>query len=414
MIRRMSWFAVLAALGGLSACGNLGSRFVKAENVSAKGGLIQIAATDNAQLAGTALAIPLGALKNDTTITVDLANTALLSPDLAAGPTVEWGPAGTQFASAAEMQLPYAADSQDEIFIQVEEANGERFEIDPSALALDVAHKLVRFRVNGFTRFQAGARRQCSSSVKCASGKTCHAGRCAVSCTSNSQCSTKQTCVSGACQSEGTLCVTNSQCLTNQACTNNHCVTFEPLDGGPAGEGGHGGALDGGKAPVCASNLDCSSNEVCLAQLCVTQNCTTNAQCGLGSACIGHQCVPVEDGGAPDLDGGIDLDAGAGDGGLGAHCINNAQCGEAWYCGTDYQCHPINCSVRNGDAGVSCVDGGQADAGDPTDGGPAEDGGQPDGGDLDAGEAPDAGVLVSCRVDFDCHDAQHCVDRVCR
>ena len=133
MIRRMSKFAVLAALGGLSACGNLGSRFVKAENVSAKGGLIQIAATDNAQLAGTALAIPLGSLKKDTTITVALANTALLSPDLAAGPTVEWGPAGTQFASAAEMQLPYAADSQDEIFIQVEEANGERFEIDPSA-----------------------------------------------------------------------------------------------------------------------------------------------------------------------------------------------------------------------------------------------------------------------------------------
>ena len=185
----------------------------------------------------------------------------------------------------------------------------------------------------------------------------------------------------------------------------------------------------------CASNHDCSSNEVCLNQVCVVQSCTTSSQCGLGSACIGNQCVPVQDGGSPDLDGGIDLDAGAGDGGLGAHCINNAQCGEGWFCGTDYQCHPIQCSLekggvcgptdggldggQSGDGGVSTDGGVPEDGGVWVDGGLPEDGGQPDGGDLDGGEAPDAGVedggtSAMCRADFDCLTGQHCVAHVCQ
>jgi len=417
MIRRTG---LIALVGLIAGCGNLGSRYVKAENVSSNGALIQVNANENAALAGTSLAIPAGALSRDTTVTVDLFNGSILANDLAAGPTVEWGPSGTTFAVPAEMLLPYTADAQDEIFVQVEEANGERFELAPSAVSVDVSRKLVRFRINGFTKFQAGARRQCASDTACASGKACRAGRCAATCTSNAQCGANQTCENGACQAEGTICVSNAQCLTNQACINNHCSAFEAIDAGASGE------YDGG---VCASNRECASNQLCIGGACVIQTCSANADCALGTACVSGVCSPVSDGGEVDLDAGIDLDAGVGgDGGMGASCVNNAQCGAAFYCGVDYQCHPITCST-NAQCGSgqvcqsgTCVltdgglDGGEFDGGE-LDGG--LDGGKDDGG-LDGGEydggvdEQDAGKGQTCRANFDCPQGQQCVQNICR
>ncbi len=455
MIRQLT---VCALACGLLACGNVGSRYVKAESVTTKGGLVQVQAADNAQLSGTSLAIPAGALSATTVITVDLVNSALLEPDVAAGPTVEWGPSGTIFANPAEMQLPYLADDQDEIFVQVQEANGQRFEIDSSHVAVDATNKLVRFRVNGFTRFQVGARRQCRTNANCSAGKACRAGRCAAVCASSADCGTNQACVNGACQSPGNTCVTNAQCLTNQVCLSNKCTVFNAIDAGSASDGGVD--EDGGTgAKTCDSNASCGGNEVCIAGLCVVQACSFNSDCTVGNACVGGVCRPIDyDGGGLDLDAG-DLDAGIGDGGLGAHCVNNEQCGGAAYCGSDFQCHDLSCSTDSDcGAGQACapndlgeyrcqiidldagVDGGFEDGG--IDGGPFEpdaghldggeadagnldggldagdlDGGASDGGGLDAGEADaglDGGESLSCRADFDCLTGQHCIGHVCQ
>ena len=414
---------VLTLICLLSACGNIGSRFVKTETVGAKGGLVQVTTQDEPQIAGTELAIAAGSLGKETVITVDLVTTALLSADLVAGPTVEWGPSGTLFSSPAEMQLPYVADAQDEIFVQVEEANGQRFQIDASAVSVDVNRKLVRFRVNGFTRFQVGARRQCSATNACATGKTCRSGRCAATCTTSAQCDTNQACVAGACQSRGGSCVSNAQCLTNQACLGNQCVVFSQID---AGHSVDKPAIDAGSANACSSNSQCATNQVCLQGACEAQQCTENSQCALGNTCSFNVCVPTGafDGGEPEQDGGIDYDGGVGDGGIGQYCLNNSQCAANTFCGTDFQCHEVAClsswdcgqgqyCASNGNGTGVCqisdggIDGGVFDGGHST-----EDGGIDSG--IDGGLDSDGGKPPTCTENTQCATGQHCINNTCQ
>lgn len=151
---------VVLALGMLAnACGTertVGSRFVKSERVVAsRGATISVSASEEPALAGTRLEIPPDALSADTTVTLELG----LKPitEASRGPVAIWGPAGVVFSSPVRMTLPLALSNDTErslVGVQVEEADGRRFTIPNSAVAVDASGSTVSFSVSGFTRFQ--------------------------------------------------------------------------------------------------------------------------------------------------------------------------------------------------------------------------------------------------------------------
>lgn len=155
--------AAFAVCTFIYACGqesNVGSRFVKSEQVAAsKGAAISVSAAEEPELAGSALDIPAGALGGDTTITLELGLKAITESPR--GPVAIWGPSGTVFSKPARMTLPLALLSSAELAqveILVEESDGRRFSIPRSELMIDAAAKSVTFSVNGFTRFQPTVR----------------------------------------------------------------------------------------------------------------------------------------------------------------------------------------------------------------------------------------------------------------
>ncbi len=200
-----------SALLVFAACGTpiVGSRFVKSEAVSAsQGKTIAVSEKDSAVLAGTSLAVPAGALAQDTVITLEVGLDTLLDADEAAGPVTTWGPAGTRFSTPAIMTVPLTVNqSGDELTILVQEADGTRFELPASAVTVD-AQGRARFAVNGFTSFQPQRRRPCTANAQCRSGEVCRAGRCrpaATQCQADTDCAQGQACTSGVCQS-ATVC----------------------------------------------------------------------------------------------------------------------------------------------------------------------------------------------------------------
>ena len=105
-MKHQSWNVAVAALAACTfiyACGqesNVGSRFVKSEQVAAsKGAAISVSAAEEPELAGSALDIPAGALGTDTTITLELGLKAITESPR--GPVAIWGPSGTIFSSSS-------------------------------------------------------------------------------------------------------------------------------------------------------------------------------------------------------------------------------------------------------------------------------------------------------------------------
>src|SRR5262249_49734183 len=143
---------------------NLASRYVKAVPVDAQHqASIEVSASDSPELAGAALQVSSGALTRATTLTLDLDPAGIIqAPDLAAGPAAVWGPSGTTFEAEVTMTLPLTLPegaTSDDLYVSVLEEDGSRFEID-QGLNVDDGRRTVSFRVNGFSKFQPGAK-QC-------------------------------------------------------------------------------------------------------------------------------------------------------------------------------------------------------------------------------------------------------------
>jgi hypothetical protein len=144
--------AVLFALTG--ACNRMkfvGSKFIKTQAVSAsQGGVIIVGPTDDPNLAGLTIHIPVHALANDTTITI--AEAAPLGASQL-GTTAELGPNGTHFDIAATVTLPFAADGGSDVSVIGMEDNGTSFTVADSDLSIDAEAYLVSFPVTGFTSY---------------------------------------------------------------------------------------------------------------------------------------------------------------------------------------------------------------------------------------------------------------------
>ncbi len=334
-MKHQSWNVAVAALAACTfiyACGqesNVGSRFVKSEQVAAsKGAAISVSAAEEPELAGSALDIPAGALGTDTTITLELGLKAIT--ETPRGPVAIWGPSGTIFSKPARMTLPLALTSSAELAqveILVEESDGRRFFIPRSELMIDAAAKSVTFSVNGFTRFQPTVRPVDggttgtgggSAGGSSAAGGTASAGgtaggSSARSCASVRDCNLGEVCTM---QNPGALGV---------------CSPGGLLGGGSAGTGG-GRATGGGTAggsPVfgggsasgtCANSTQCAANETCLIR--------TPGTVG--------QCVPSSSGGGSAGTGGGSAGTGGGNPGTGG--------GSAQPCRSVLDCQaPLTC-----------------------------------------------------------------------
>ena len=215
---RSGRIAILAAVFScIGACGQLktvGSKYVVSETVTAaEGKSITVLASDSPELAGTVLKIEPGALSANTTITLELGVSDLVvDGKTPAGPVAIWGPAGTKFTRPVELTLPYvlpAGESLDRVFIQVREADGTTFVVDPKRITFDEVNHLARFTVDGFTGFQPGVGQQCTANTACPSGESCVMGMCRATgcgstnscgCTDNSQCAAGEICANGLCQ----------------------------------------------------------------------------------------------------------------------------------------------------------------------------------------------------------------------
>src|SRR5205814_2278160 len=147
---RAALFIVLAGCGP-----NIGSRFVKSQQVNKnEAAVITVTESEEPALAGTVLDIPRDAIEQDTTVTLELGMSDVVTPADALGSVAIWEPSALHFAVPARLTLPLKkpVGSAEEVLIAVEEANGTRREIHD--LTFDAAAKTVSFNIDGFTRFQ--------------------------------------------------------------------------------------------------------------------------------------------------------------------------------------------------------------------------------------------------------------------
>jgi hypothetical protein len=292
--------AALTLTAGLFACSNeetvpLGSVNVKAALIAAStGGELTVSAAESARLAGTIVRIPAGALERDTRITIGTSDRDALDDETdAAGPVVELGPDGTQFAAdkPAEIIIPYAGDFDDDLVrVIVTSADGTREVKLPEDLTYDAATKTLRFTTAHFTRFQGGRGRSRCAHVRMCSTQ-CRRGRCQTpnTCMSDRECASGQSCVSGQCTTTPT-----GACRTDQDCAAGfECAT------GPMG----GGRCTPINNQACMSDRECGAGLVCINATCqrdpgVTM-CRTDQDCGMGLVCQADpsgagRCVPPQ------------------------------------------------------------------------------------------------------------------------
>lgn len=299
------------------ACGptQVGSRYVKSQQVSAsQGAVVTVSASDSTQLAGTKLEIPGDALAADTTITVEVGLEPLVATELVAGPVAVWGPAGTLFSKPARMTLPLQGlEPEDELSIFVREADGRVFEIPAENVVIDAAAGTVAFDIHGFTRFQPQRRHRCATDAQCRQGLACVNGRCRPSgvCQADADCPQGYVCVAaqtntancqagapcpGVCQPQPPQC---QNCPPGAACVNGACtLTCGNVISCPPGSQCLNGACS---ASCTASNgqTGCPAGQVCdPSGRCVLPppQCggTSNTpNCPPGSQCINGACVAL-------------------------------------------------------------------------------------------------------------------------
>lgn len=145
------------------------SHFKRVAINAAEGGVIEVFADESPRWAGTRLVIPADALASDCEITLDLlAESIALAPDVAAGPAVMWGPAGTEFHGGAALTLPLAIPDGREraaVFVEVLEDDGRRRQYFQPKVQIDAPAAFTTLSVTTFSAFQNGAR-GCPSSLQ--------------------------------------------------------------------------------------------------------------------------------------------------------------------------------------------------------------------------------------------------------
>jgi hypothetical protein len=315
-IRGMRCWATAALTLVLAACGStqVGSRYVKSENVAAtQGAVLAVSASDSPALAGTKLEIPANALAADTTITLEVGMEPLVANELVAGPVAVWGPAGTTFRQPARMTLPLdGLEAGDELSIFVREADGRVFEIAAQNVVVDAAAGTVSFSIDGFTRFQPLHRRPCNTNADCQQGLACVNSRCRPSggCQADADCPRGYVC--DAAMTNGQGCPTGSSCAgvcqpqppqcqncpPGVACVNGACaVSCGNVIACPPGSQCINGTCSGscvtGSTNACPAGQVCDPSGQCVlppAQ-CGSNSMTPN--CPPGAQCINGACVAL-------------------------------------------------------------------------------------------------------------------------
>jgi Cys-rich repeat protein len=426
--RCLALLAVLAVAG----CNNstqVGSVLVTSQDIkAAQGGTIAVSAAQSADLAGARLVVPANSLTTNTTITVSLDKTSLVTSTQAAGPVGVFGPTGTTFTDGATLSLPFKLSATQKVgglFIQVVEDDGTKSLIAGRDLLVDSASGLVTFKVKHFTRYQPGARDVCTADSDCAAGQSCVGGVCEatpVTCdqaggkcfalTANGvQCAvgyaangTAGMCAVGAgcCTPvQPGPCVADADCAAGESCVAGTCVpgtTCEAAGGkcgsltangvvcdagyvadGTAGTCAPGGGCCVQTQPVCTADRECPAGQVCQNGLCVAVClCASNADCPQGALCKNCQC---------ELGCSTDRDCAAGQ-----TCVNGV-------------CKATCVAKTCADLGYSC--GTQSDG----------CGGNLSCGSCAAGQTCANGVCTAgpaCTTDRDCAAGQACVNGVCQ
>lgn len=239
------------------ACGDgdsnvVGSRFVVSDDIGTGGGALSVSPDQHAELAGTTLIVPAGAVDVPALFGIAVATENVVPADIEPlGPAVDFEPDGQTFAVPVEISLPVPDDlTLDDLEIHALESDGTRRVIEPLA----VADGIARFETAHFTGFQGGRRtapRACqpadcgpqpgAPSYLCEDGTSGgFTGRC------------RRT-AAGTCGWEINNCP--PACTSNQACNGQVCVFRFDADGD--------GVDDAGTCEECASNADCAPGQTC-------------------------------------------------------------------------------------------------------------------------------------------------------
>lgn len=423
MIEKRGLKALLVAGLALAACGPniVGSRYVKStEAVAGQPTLLTVDSTESAELGGTRLDIPIGALEATTRITVELGLSSILGSELSAGPVAVFGPANTTFTRDVTLVLPLTgATGTDDIGIVAEDANGLTYEIDPNLVALNATRTLATFQIRKLGTFQPRRRSVCQSDSQCSMGLQCRNGRCqspstadggpgcAMTCPADTVCDPAR----GVCTQTTNACMVNSDCAQNLACINGVCTVPN--------------------TPACGMN-GCASGQVCSNGMCVSAPsdggstnpnvCMADSSCAMGQRCVNgvcrSACSPrpescnmldddcdglVDEGCNTNVDGGVD-------GGVVCGGIAGVQCPGGEICVYSSMCNPMN--------GADCTGICQAPL----------DGGSPNGcvADSDCGmtgvcvnaqcqsTGTDGGSPNACMSSNQCAMGQACVNGTCQ
>ncbi|MBI5548670.1 MAG: hypothetical protein HY901_32715 [Deltaproteobacteria bacterium] len=289
---------MLLALTSLVACNGesqVGSIHVATKEIKAgAGGTLAVTTQESAELAGTNLFVPPEALAQDTQITVGLDREPIVAAAEAAGPVADFGPSGTTFASPATLVLPYrlsASQKPGNLYVRALEDDGTQSTLDGAKLTIDAAQGLVSFQVSHFTRFQAGARPDCSSNSACPAGQVCVAGQC-------SACAAAEICSNGLdddCDGVvdngcGAACSAEISCPAGQVCVSGTC---QP--GCTGGTWCNSACVDltGDELNCGACGVACAAGQTCVGAVCLQQGCATNADCEADEQCRDGQCGRV-------------------------------------------------------------------------------------------------------------------------
>ncbi|MFZ5441399.1 MAG: hypothetical protein ACOZQL_15430 [Myxococcota bacterium] len=295
LIRNAMW--MVAGALALAACGpgNVGSRFVKSQPVTAsQGAVVTVTADESPALAGTRLEIPAGALSADTLVTIELGMDSILGAELSAGPAVIFGPPELSLNADATLVLPVSdLGTTDDVGIVGQTASGLSYEVDVSQVAVNATRTQATFHLRQFGTFQARRRQACSSTNQCASGLVCVNGRCRTGSstgTDGGPSTCPMTCPAGTacdpasvvCVAQPVQCASTMDCPTNFACINGQCQA--PSTGN------------------CGVNT-CASGQVCRNGMCIAAPtdggstnpaaCMADADCAMGLRCVNGVCRGV-------------------------------------------------------------------------------------------------------------------------
>ena len=161
----------------------------------------------------------------------------------------------------------------------------------------------------------------CTWSRECGTGGRCEDGECQRPCTNNSVCGTGDTCQTGFCQpaiSSGGQCLYTADCGTGSACINAFCHAGCKVDGDCPNRAdactGNVCRPDGRPTPQCRSNRDCALDWECVNATCRTP-CDSDQNCGVacsGTLCREGYCVEAQE--------------------VAPQCSRNATCGAGHAC----------------------------------------------------------------------------------